>query len=80
MRKVGDKELFMVMRRRTRTVTVTKNSVKFAELDRKDYYTSDFVINNILWYNRYKISIITLYSHIVKRNYMGIWECWRNYQ
>ena len=47
MRKVGDEELLMVMRRRTRTVTVTKNGVKFAELDRKDYYTSDFVINNI---------------------------------
>ena len=35
MRKVGDEELLMVMRRRTRTVTVTKNGVKFAELDRK---------------------------------------------
>lgn len=46
MRKVGDKELLMVMRRRTRTVTVTKNGVKFAELDRKDYYTSDFVVVN----------------------------------
>ncbi len=47
MRKVCDKELLMVMRRRTRTVTVTKNGVKFTELDRKDYYTSDFVINYI---------------------------------
>ena len=47
IRKVCDKELLMVMRRRTRTVTVTKNGVKFAELDRKEYYTLDFAINYI---------------------------------
>ena len=46
MRKLGDKELLSVMRRRTRTVTVTKNGVKFAELGKFDYYEADFVIRN----------------------------------
>ena len=46
MRILGDKELLSIMRRRTRTVTVTKNGVKFAELGRLDYYKTEFVIKN----------------------------------
>ena len=34
------------MRRRTRTVTVTKNGVKFAELGKLDYYDVDFVMHH----------------------------------
>lgn len=41
-----DIELMHIMRRRTRTVTVTKNGVKFAELGKLDYYNVDFVMKN----------------------------------
>lgn len=79
MRKVGDEELLMVMRRRTRTVTVTKNGVKFAELDRKDYYTSNFVINNIgkKAYAKYftkDVKTIHVYS-AVDDSFLGVLPC-----
>lgn len=79
MRKVGDNELLMVMRRRTRTVTVTKNGVKFAELDRKDYYTSEFVINNFgkKVYAKYftkDVKTIHVYS-AVDDSFLGVLPC-----
>ncbi len=43
---LADIELLHIMRRRTRTVTVTKNGVKFAELGRLDYYDVDFVMHH----------------------------------
>lgn len=79
MRKVGEEELLMVMRRRTRTVKVTKNGVKFAELDRKNYYTSDFVINNIgkKVYAKYftkDVKTIHIYS-AADDSFLGVLPC-----
>lgn len=79
MRCMGEKELLSVMRRRTRTVTVTKNGVKFAELDRKDYYLGDFVrqyIGKKVYAKYFTGDVKTIHVYLAENGaFLGVLPC-----
>ena len=79
IRRMGEKELLSVMCRRTRTVTVTKNGVKFAELDRKDYYLGDFIrqyIGKKVYVKYFTGDVRTIHVYLAENGaFLGVLPC-----